>query len=103
MEKLIAACKRATDVDLVKQGLADRDQHSKGVNFLFADQHVEPFQIYDGRGAAAACSPLLATRCFASKNSSNGRAFQFTASPAKHCSRFRNTRPRSTVNNAPCP
>jgi hypothetical protein len=45
-EKLMAAF-RATGEDLLKTGLADRDHHSKGVNFLFTDQQVEPFRIYD--------------------------------------------------------
>ena len=46
-EKLIAAL-RETDRDLLQQGLADRDHHANGPNFLFSDQHVEPFRIYDG-------------------------------------------------------
>jgi uncharacterized protein DUF1559 len=46
-ERLMAAL-RHTDQDLLQQGLASRDHHSKGVNFLFIDQHVEPFGIYDG-------------------------------------------------------
>jgi hypothetical protein len=45
--KLFAAF-RATDLDLLEQGMADRDYHSKGPNFLFTDQRVEPFRIYDG-------------------------------------------------------
>jgi prepilin-type processing-associated H-X9-DG protein len=46
-EKYTAAL-GATDQVLLNQGLADREHHSKGVNFFFADQHVEPFQIDDG-------------------------------------------------------
>jgi prepilin-type processing-associated H-X9-DG protein len=33
---------------LRQQGLADRDHHAKGPNFLFADGHVDSYQIYDG-------------------------------------------------------
>ncbi len=46
-EKYIPAF-RATDQDLLKQGLADGDHHSKGAHFLFADQHVEPLRFADG-------------------------------------------------------
>ena len=46
-EKFMAAL-RATGTDLLRQGIADRDHHSKGANFLFADQHVERFKINDG-------------------------------------------------------
>ncbi len=37
-----------TDDALLQQGLASRDHHARGTNFLFADQHIEPFRIYDG-------------------------------------------------------
>ena len=44
---------RATARNLLKQGLADGDHHSKGAHFLFADQHVEPLRFADGIRAAS--------------------------------------------------